>query len=544
MKQSFIRQKNWFFKQLLITSLIAAVIFSFIPVAPAYAAGSSPLPPSNLKASLLGSGYVNLTWDPVYGASYYVVEGTIKGEKVSFIPTAGKTSFLVPYFLENGSSFSFRVMTEVSTYSFSDYSPSITITKPANFFGIFRPSPVAPSSLTTTIQSDGSIQMNWQDNATDETGYYYSDYDGKHTIVSQLPANTTTKNVSWQDDTLTSQLKVCALGTSNVSAWAEITTEHPNCKTPSNLTALKDSDGRVTLNWTDNSNNELGFQIQTSDNDWFIDPVEISANTTTYVDTRPKVAGYTYRYKVNSVSPYVYYNHNTSNEVSVYFATGFAGGLAPPTAPTEPPTGITPPAVIVPPVIIPVPLTQPAIILPLVDYSSASSWAIPEIKKAIGFNLTTDKVLGSFTQKITREQFCEIAVKLYEAVSGETVAAASANPFTDTTNSEILKAYKLGIVKGITTSTFVPGNSITRQEICVMLLRALKAAEPDENYVLTASPTIMDAAQIAPWALDSVKYMNNAGIMNGTGGNMINPLGNTTIEQAIALITRMYTKVI
>jgi hypothetical protein len=235
---------------------------------------------------------------------------------------------------------------------------------------------------------------------------------------------------------------------------------------------------------------------------------------------------------VNSISPYHYYNHNYSNEVSVYFATDFSGGIEPP---ISQPSATTPPAVIIPPVIV----TAPAIDS-MIDYTEASSWAVPEIKKAIDYKLTTDKVLVSFKNIITMEEFCEVAVKLYEAVSGEKVNSSALNPFTDTANAEILKAYNLGIVKGITTSTFVPGNSITRQEICVMLLRTLKAAQPGEDYSITAPPVIADASQIAPWALDAVEYMNKAGIMNGTGGNNISPLGNTSKEQAIALITRMY----
>jgi hypothetical protein len=37
-----------------------------------------------------------------------------------------------------------------------------------------------------------------------------------------------------------------------------------------------------------------------------------------------------------------------------------------------------------------------------------------------------------------------------------------------------------------------------------------------------------------------MRIMNSKGIMKGVGSNMINPLGNTTREQAIALVKRTY----
>jgi hypothetical protein len=44
------------------------------------------------------------------------------------------------------------------------------------------------------------------------------------------------------------------------------------------------------------------------------------------------------------------------------------------------------------------------------------------------------------TKPITREEFCELAVLLYETMTGTTASPMSPNPFTDTTNSQILKA--------------------------------------------------------------------------------------------------------
>src|SRR5689334_5234854 len=59
---------------------------------------------------------------------------------------------------------------------------------------------------------------------------------------------------------------------------------------PSNLRVTVGADGRVTLNWTDNSNNETGFrivrEIQTGPNAWFASGgATVTANVTTYSES-------------------------------------------------------------------------------------------------------------------------------------------------------------------------------------------------------------------------------------------------------------------
>ena len=174
-------------------------------------------------------------------------------------------------------------------------------------------------------------------------------------------------------------------------------------------------------------------------------------------------------------------------------------------------------------------------------WKNASTWATEELQKASELGLIPDTLKGAdMTKPITREEFCEIAVKLYEALSGKTAAPINPNPFTDTSNSEILKAYNLGIVKGTAADKFSPNKNITRQEICVMLLRALKAVEPGADYSATGVAAFPDESLIASWAIDAVRYMSKAGVIKGVGAGKIDPLGNTTREHAILLVYRTY----
>lgn len=179
------------------------------------------------------------------------------------------------------------------------------------------------------------------------------------------------------------------------------------------------------------------------------------------------------------------------------------------------------------------------VVVPNLD--QATKWAQSEIQEAYGLNLTTDKVLVDFQDPLTREEFCELSVKLYERMKGDKLESVSVNPFTDTTNPQILKAYKLGIVKGMTPTTFNPNANVTRAEIAVMLLRTLKCIMPDLDTNVQMPAPFKDQKDIASWATDAVKFFNSNDIIKGSNGYAL-PKANTTKEQGIALVKRVYNK--
>ncbi|MDD5492328.1 MAG: S-layer homology domain-containing protein, partial [bacterium] len=172
---------------------------------------------------------------------------------------------------------------------------------------------------------------------------------------------------------------------------------------------------------------------------------------------------------------------------------------------------------------------------------SASSWAVPEITEAEKNGLTYDGIMNNFTRPITREEFCVIVVKLYEGISDKK-AESGQNPFNDTDNPEIIKAYLLGIVKGTGAGRFSPQNKITRQELCVMIQQALEVSLPALVTDDTELTGYKDTAKIAAWAETAVRFCIHNQIIKGIGSGLIDPLGNTTREQAIAIINRTFER--
>lgn len=190
----------------------------------------------------------------------------------------------------------------------------------------------------------------------------------------------------------------------------------------------------------------------------------------------------------------------------------------------------------------------------------ASDWAVDEITKADELGLIPDSLTGAdLTGDITRAEFAAVSVKVYEALSGTEAAPVDVNPFWDTEDAEILKAYHIGAVAGTSETTYEPNALLNREQAATMLTRVFKKvfipgwtfeadAEfslPDENVEPFA-----DDADISDWAKESVYFMVGSGIIRGMGDNKFAPknvtseeeatgYANATREQALLMAVRM-----
>ncbi len=172
-----------------------------------------------------------------------------------------------------------------------------------------------------------------------------------------------------------------------------------------------------------------------------------------------------------------------------------------------------------------------------------SKWAKAEIEKAVQINILPENIQGRYRSNITREEFSEVAVNLYEVMSGKEAVLQGENPFTDTKNKKVRIANSLGIVKGIGDDKFAPYDAITREEISVMLYRTLQAAKPDFDYSASYEHIFADYDEISSWARKAVGYLYAIEVTNGVGDNLFEPKGNTSREEAIVLAKRIHDKV-
>jgi len=144
---------------------------------------------------------------------------------------------------------------------------------------------------------------------------------------------------------------------------------------------------------------------------------------------------------------------------------------------------------------------------------------------------------------ITRADFVLLLVSLLELQDiGEPVPA-----FDDISSSAYYaEAVKLarqhGIVQGKGNTLFGPNETITRQDMMVMVMRALKAVgkEPAASGSLSM---FSDASLVADYARDSAAALAAAGIINGSGGKL-HPQGTLTRAEAAVILYRLWSSLL
>ena len=173
----------------------------------------------------------------------------------------------------------------------------------------------------------------------------------------------------------------------------------------------------------------------------------------------------------------------------------------------------------------------------------ASEWAETELDKANKLDVIPELFKGQdLTQNITRKEFTHVAVKLYEKLTGNKATAVANNPFKDTDDVEVLKAYNVGIVYGTGADTFTPDALITREQMATMMTRALTKAGIDTKVDLEKVTKFADDGEMHDWGKESIYYMSSIEIIKGVGNNTFNVLGNATREQAILISERSAEK--
>ena len=168
----------------------------------------------------------------------------------------------------------------------------------------------APTAVAATAFSASQINLNWTDNATNETGYRISRRLTTGTVwtdvATTIAGATTYNNTGLTAGTgYTYRVSAVAPGGALVSAAADVSaTTAAVTAAPTGFTATAISKTQINLKWTDVATNETGYRISrrlTSGTAW-TDLATLAANATSYSNTGLAAAtGYSYR--VSAVAP-------------------------------------------------------------------------------------------------------------------------------------------------------------------------------------------------------------------------------------------------
>jgi hypothetical protein len=260
-----------------------------------------PTAPTQLTISV-GYNFTNLEWtDNADNEESYTIERKLSSQSnFSEVSSLGENiSSYQDTDVEFNTEYIYRVYASNSR-GVSDYSNEFTV----------QTLPEIPSALNATDIAENSFIANWSDQGE---GVSYA-IDVSDDNFETTLENYTTKTISSGNSTLVEGLDEFTVykyrvrsenstGYTDFSNIIELTTLKSFPLAPSNL-SLSETEEGIVLSWDDESFNESSFVIQKklSSNDEFVDLVNLSANTSSFIDDQISFnTSYTYQvFAVNS----------------------------------------------------------------------------------------------------------------------------------------------------------------------------------------------------------------------------------------------------
>ncbi|MGH9861796.1 MAG: fibronectin type III domain-containing protein [Candidatus Acidiferrales bacterium] len=272
-----------------------------------------PQPPTNLVATGVSGSQINLSWTDN--------STTEDGIRIERCTGTGCTNFAqIAQLGANATTYNNTGLAPATTYAYrvraynavgdSAYSNTAEAATKSLI-------PVAPSNLAAAAVSATQINLTWQDNSTNESGFNIERCTGTAAFCDANPAsfayvtsrgvNNTSYSDTGRTPNTTYSYRVRASNPDGYSAYtntAEATTfalsDPPTA--PTGLTATTASSSQINLKWTDNATTEDGFRIERclgAGCTNFVQIAQLAANATVYNSTG-LAAATTYAYRVRA----------------------------------------------------------------------------------------------------------------------------------------------------------------------------------------------------------------------------------------------------
>ena len=180
-----------------------------------------------------------------------------------------------------------------------------------------------------------------------------------------------------------------------------------------------------------------------------------------------------------------------------------------------------------------------------------NGWAYPSIEYCVRHGLMSgmSDTIFSPNTVTTRAQLVQV---LYN-FEGKPDVSDVAVPFTDAASGwyrdAVAWAYKTGVVDGMTPTTFAPNNTVTREQVAVILMRYLtKVCGVERTWTPDDLSGFADGGNVSGWAragmADAVALGLFGGTQDSSGQVWLRPGAGTTRAETAALLQRMCTKVL
>ncbi len=453
--------------------------------------------PSGLTANGLTSTSIELRW----------LDNTTNESAFEIWRTAGTTSQWelitstgsnITQYIDSGLSaniqYSYKVRAYISSKSiYSAYSDTVSVITTV---------PNAPTVTYSRI-SDTSLNLTWTDNSTNESGFKVEKKEGlagSWYEIASLSQNVTSYSVTSLNTGTVYFFRIKAYNTLynsySYSNELEVSLALPGA--PSNITMRALSSSQIEINWTDNSNNELGFIIERQQSSGiFMEAGRVGQNTVRFVDSGLS-SNQVYVYRIRA------YNNSGSSAYTVSKAVA----------------------------------TRPATVYK--DIQNVG-WAKSAIETLTSRGIIKGKTAETFApnDNITRAEFVCLIIRAFN------LNKTAVGSFTDVSArdwfyGEVMTAKDLGIVSGNKFNYFFPNRSITREDVAEIIVRTLKVIDkPFKGSSTDVLKKFSDRNSISQYAVVSVANLVNEGILNGRAENILSPKGYATRAEAALLLSKI-----
>ena len=161
---------------------------------------------------------------------------------------------------------------------------------------------------------------------------------------------------------------------------------------------------------------------------------------------------------------------------------------------------------------------------------------------AVQYVYEHDMMVGTSSTKFSPDSPTSLGmiVTILHRLEGLSPAAGTA--FTDVSTGQwytdaVAWASTNNIVSGYGNGKFDPDDSITREQMAVILYRYAQYKEYDTTITGSAA-VFSDGEQVSAYAVDAVNWAIGVGLLQGVGNNMLSPISGATRAQAATILMR------
>jgi len=456
-------------------------------------------PPTELKASAVSDSRIELTWkdNSTSEAGFEVWRKTGKEGTWQKIASPRYTSKYTDATAKAGTEYYYKVrayglLSDGTTYT-SAFTKEVQVKTEM---------PPAPINVEASILSSDKVELKWE--GPDDPNIEYkvermTDSSSVWKEVASLPSKTFTYIDTGLVEYVAYIYRIKAVNTLNNSITASesvsIMTGAPEM--PVNVKAKALSPYSIGIYWDDVSTTELGYIIERKGSDGKYVQIAVTAQDANSYTDEGLTPGVQYFYNIRS------YNKSGSSDITEVHASTY------------------------------MPVT-------FSDIANVS-WAKNEIEYMVAAGLMEGKTDAQFKpyDEMTRAEFVSLLIKALNLRKVPVGSFADVN-ITHWAYNELMIAKNLGIISGDSNNYFYPENIITREEMAIIVTKAMKAAgKPIPGYATSVLDKYTDASEISSEAIYNMASLEGAGILPDKGSAYLMPKGGLTRAEAAVIVYRL-----